>query len=75
MSLSVSGNLTCMNKQVPYGTAAGLGVQVIQIIFYLELERLRPVNLVQSVQEGRDGTGETAWVSEAFTLSLSASAP
>jgi hypothetical protein len=42
---------------------------------YLELERLRPVNLVQSVQEGRDGTGETAGVNEAFTLSLSASAP
>ncbi len=33
---------------------------------YLELERLRPVNLVQPVQEGRDGTGETAWVSEAL---------
>ncbi len=33
---------------------------------YLELERLRPVNLVQSVQEGRDGTGETTRVSEAL---------
>ncbi len=42
---------------------------------YLELERLRPVNLVHPVQEGRDGTGETAGVSEAFTLSLSASVP
>ncbi len=42
---------------------------------YLELERLRPVNLDQSVQEGRDGTGETTWVSGAFTLSLSAFVP
>ncbi len=41
----------------------------------LYLERLRPVNLIQSIQEGRDGTGETAWVSEAFTLSLRASVP